>query len=398
MNSHLRVPVVVLMVAFLIQPLGATPGFAQVAAPGVPYVDCSQAAAKYETLARGLDVQRTAIQRERARLDAFEQERAAGTKEAREQLMARTADTLKSHAAEELKSLKDLREKALKLPDADVNPLQAAARLKWMKGVSALDTVVSGLSKVAGAAGSGYAYGKEIQGQSHTIAEHLIELDKLFVESGLAEEIGGDLAKAGGPAGVALFEGSLFLLDNLLADMSDSDRRIEELDAADNYNNMTRALSEVEGKMANLMLDCPAQFGKATSTQSPATVSTSLTPPAPPTVEQPAVSAGKKSGGGGGKAVVVVLGLGVAAGAAVYAGKLAGDLASMSAGSCASNRFCIVSVMSSGCSCAGSVSGGCDWTGPTVGEGGGCGAGAPCASGLSCNNGRCEGPAGRCPF
>lgn len=398
MNSDLRVPVTALMVTFLIQPLGVTSGFAQMPAPGAPYVDCSQAAAKYETLARGLDVQRAAIRRERARLDAFEQERAAGTKEAREQLMTRTADTLKSHAAEELKSLKDLREKALKLSGTGVDPLQAAARLKWMQRVSALDTVVSGLSKVAGAAGSGYAYGKEIQGQSHTIAEHLIELDKLFVESGLAEEIGGDLAKAGGPAGVALFEGSLFLLDNLIADMSDSDRRIEELDAADNYNNMTRALSEVEGKMANLVQDCPAQLGKDTSTQSPATASTSLTPPAPPAAEQPARPAARKLGGGGGKAVVALAGVGLAVGGAIYAGKALKDLSNTGGGACASNRTCIVSVMGHGCDCAGSATGGCDWSGPTVGEGGGCGAGAPCASGLSCNNGRCEGPDGRCPF
>lgn len=106
----------------------------------------------------------------------------------------------------------------------------------------------------------------------------------------------------------------------------------------------------------------------------------------------------RKLGGGGGKAVVALAGLGLAAGGAIYAGKALKDLSNTAGGACASNRFCIVSVMSSGCSCAGSVSGGCDWTGPTVGEGGGCGAGAPCASGLSCNNGRCEGPGGRCPF
>jgi hypothetical protein len=118
----------------------------------------------------------------------------------------------------------------------------------------------------------------------------------------------------------------------------------------------------------------------------------------PPAAEQPVLRASKKSGASGGKAAVAIVGVGVAVGGAVYAGKMLGDLANTAAGSCASNRFCVVSVMSSGCSCAGSVSGGCDWTGPTVGEGGGCGAGAPCASNLSCNNGRCEGSGGRCPF
>lgn len=109
-------------------------------------------------------------------------------------------------------------------------------------------------------------------------------------------------------------------------------------------------------------------------------------------------SAGKKSGGKGAKMAVGAVLAGGAVAAGVYAGKMASDLATMSSGSCASNRNCIVSVMGHGCDCAGSVDGGCGWTGPTAGSGEGCGAGLPCQSGLSCNNGRCEGPTGRCPF
>ena len=120
--------------------------------------------------------------------------------------------------------------------------------------------------------------------------------------------------------------------------------------------------------------------------------------PSSPAQETPAVSAGKKRGGSRGKAAVVVLGGGLAAGAAILAGQAAANLANTTAGSCASNRFCVVSVMSSGCQCAGSVSGGCDWNGPTAGLNQSCGAGLPCANGLSCNNGRCEGSSGRCPF
>jgi hypothetical protein len=403
MPSHSRVPVVVLMVAFLIQPIGAAPGFAQVAglaAPGAPYVDCTQAAAKYERLSRGLGPQQDAIERTRAWLEALQQDRIAGTKEARDNLMARSADKIKSQAAEELDTLKKLQEKALRLAEP-ADQARKEARLKWLGRVSTLDDSISKLLAIPDAFRSGYEYGLAVQRQSRTVAEQLTELNKVFVESGLAEEVGADLAKAGGPAGVALFRGSLLLLDHLLADMNDFDRQLEEGRAADTYNNLTHSLSEVEGKMANLVQDCPAQFGKDTSTQSPATASTSLTPPtppAPPTEEQPAVRTAKKSGGSGGKAVVALAGVGLAVGGAIYAGKTLANLANTAAGACASNRTCIVSVMGHGCDCAGSATGGCDWSGPTVGEGGGCGAGAPCASGLSCNNGRCEGPDGRCPF
>jgi hypothetical protein len=105
-----------------------------------------------------------------------------------------------------------------------------------------------------------------------------------------------------------------------------------------------------------------------------------------------------KSGGNGSKVLLGVVGGVAVAGAALYAGSAMADLAALSTGSCASTRFCIVSVMSSGCSCSGSVNGSNDWTGPTAGSGGSCGSGTPCACGLSCNNGRCEGPSGRCPF
>lgn len=112
--------------------------------------------------------------------------------------------------------------------------------------------------------------------------------------------------------------------------------------------------------------------------------------------QTPQASASKKSGGNAGKAAVVILGGAALAGAAVYAGSAMADLATMG-GSGASSRNCIVSVMGHGCDCTGSPTGGSGYTGPTAGSGASC-IGTPCASGLSCNNGRCEGPDGRCPF
>jgi hypothetical protein len=120
--------------------------------------------------------------------------------------------------------------------------------------------------------------------------------------------------------------------------------------------------------------------------------------PAPPAAQKPAASGAKASGGKGGRIALATVGAGAAVALAVVAGSAMADMAALSAGSTVSNRFCVVSVMGHGCDCAGSVTGGTGWTGPTAGEGGGCGAGMPCVAKFSCNNGRCEGPGGRCRF
>jgi hypothetical protein len=116
------------------------------------------------------------------------------------------------------------------------------------------------------------------------------------------------------------------------------------------------------------------------------------------TVPDPVAAARAKSGGNGSKVLLGVVGGAAVAGAAVYAGSAMADLAAMSTGTTASSRSCIVNVMSSGCMCTGSVTGGTGWTGPTASSGEGCSPSTPCLANLSCNNGRCEGPNGRCPF
>ena len=280
MRSHSRVPVVALVVALVFLSLGAAPGLAQVAglsAPGQPYVDCSDAAARHQRLASGLDVQRRAIDREQALLDALTEERKKGTAEARDQLKARAAEELKSQAEEALENLVEAREALERNPG---NTLTADF-LKWKKSVDAVQTRVERLLALRDSFAAGYNYATEIQARSHDVLGHLKEANKLFVDSGLAEAVGGKLAAACGPAGVAAFEGSLFLMDQLALDMGNWDRLLEEQRAADNLNRMKWGLSEVEQKMGYLVQDCPAQFGKDTGTQSPPTASTSLSRPCP---------------------------------------------------------------------------------------------------------------------
>jgi len=74
---------------------------------------------------------------------------------------------------------------------------------------------------------------------------------------------------------------------------------------------------------------------------------------------------------------------------------------------CVSTRSCVVSAMGNGCDCAGTTAGTChDYSGTSAArqpcglEGAACGVNNKplCCQGNSCNNGRCEGPGGRCPF
>ncbi len=102
---------------------------------------------------------------------------------------------------------------------------------------------------------------------------------------------------------------------------------------------------------------------------------------------------------GGGHTGLVVGAVAGAAGIAAAAG-LAGQQKSQSAtGVCTSSRLCIVSIFAGNpCQCGGTVNGPCGFTGLVAGLGEACPNGVPCQRGLSCNNGRCEGPTGRCPF
>lgn len=387
---------VVAPVVFLLPPLGATPGLAQGSAPGAPIFDCTNAAARYERMGRGLDVQREFIRRQQALFDGLRAQREAGSRAAREELMARNADLVRQQAAEQLEVWTMAKERALELP-APSDPTTMAKRFSWLKKVSALQKKLSDLKNLQSAFGSGYRYATEVQSRSHSLPEHLKEVNNLFVESKLAETIGGELAQAGGPVGIVLFEGSLQLLDQLVAAEGYWDRFLEEQWAADNLNAMKGALSDVEVKMANLKKDCPADFGEDGGND--ASLEASLTAPPP---ESPAVESAEASANAGGKVALVAVGAGVAVAGGLYAGKVLGDLAatstSTSSSACVSNRFCIVNSLSSGCSCSGSVNGQCGWTGDVAGSNQGCGAGLPCDGGLSCNNGRCEGRGGRCPF
>ncbi len=396
MSSHSRIPIVALT-AFLAPALAAVPGQAQGQAPGTPYVDCTDAVARYDRLASGLPVQQEAVDRAARYLDALRAERRAGTREAREQLEERTADMVKSDAAAQLEALTKARDAVLK---SSSPAAKSDAVLGWMRQVSALEDSVGKLVAIPNAARAGWNYGQEVQKQGRTVAEQLASANKLFVESGLAEAVGSDLAKAFGPAGIVAFNGSLYMLDKLVADQADWDRALEEQRAADNLNSLTQSLHRVEDRMQQLKGDCPAQFKAAEDTAKPPAATTTAPqqppPAAPPAQEAPAVKSAKKaSGGSGSKAPMMIVGTTVLVGGAIWAGSA---LANTIGGSCVSNRFCIVSVMSSGCECAGTVNGECGWTGATAGEGQACGAGVACEGGLSCNNGRCEGPNGRCPF
>jgi hypothetical protein len=394
MHSHCRVPVVALIVGSSMAL--AAPGFAQVAglsAPGQPYVDCTDAVARHQRLGSGLDVQRRAIDREQALYDALLEEQKAGTAEARDRLRDKASDEIKSQSEEMLENLLEARAALDKNPGSAL----AADLIKWKAGVDLIQKRVEELRALQKSFTAGYDYASEIQRQSHDLLGHLKAANKLFVDSGLAEAVGAKLAAACGPVGIAAFEGSLFLVDQLALEMGNWDRAEEARRAANNLNRMKWGLSEVEDKMRFLVDSCPAQFGKDTGAKPTDTASTSLTPPLPDP-QAPQASAAKKPGGKSSRVLLGVVGGVAVAGAAVYAGSAMADLAAMSAGTCASSRFCIVSVMGHGCDCAGSVNGGCDWTGATAGSGEGCGSGMPCAAGLSCNNGRCEGSSGRCPF
>jgi hypothetical protein len=393
MQSHSRVVLAVLAASFLIVPLGATPVFAQGSAPGHPIFDCENAAARYESMGHGQPARARLIRLLEARLAALEKAHATTDKEARDALVKHSLDTIQSHAPDELAALAEAQTKARNLAS------HTTAQLRWIDQASALQDEISTLQKLAGTLQASWEYGTEIQSRSHTAAEHLTEANKLFVNSNLAEEIGGELAATGGPLGVAAFETSLFVLDYSVAAEEGFLADRERNDLKENISNLKQGYYDVQDRMARFKEECPAEFGEDPE---PTIASTShLTPPPPesPPDDGLSVSTDGAKPSPGGAIVLAVAGAGVAVAGGLYMANVLSQMETTGGGgTCVSNRNCIVNTFSGGCSCSGSTSGECDWTGRTASAGGSCSAGVPCESGLSCNNGRCEGSSGRCPF
>jgi hypothetical protein len=173
--------------------------------------DCEKAEATRRRMAEGLPVQLVAIRRTEAQVSAARKDIADVTDEAKTMARDKLKDQINGYAQDLLTSTRALR--------AQVDALQAVGADKKTRDnlLRALHTVISSgedLQSVQIAALAGYSAGTDFQKKMDSLTAYVVRANKLFVDSGIAEQIGETLSeRAGGPLGAFAFKGATLSID-----------------------------------------------------------------------------------------------------------------------------------------------------------------------------------------
>jgi hypothetical protein len=174
---------------------------------GAPVMDCEQGRISRDRLAAGLPVQREAIKRSAAHLEAAQKDLGAAKNESRRVLLQGAIQEAKGYAEDVLTSVKALRWQIEKL-----NGLDPAKRDLLIR---TLNAVAFGGEDLYQAGRSSYEAGEEMQKKVVHLSRQVGTLaDKLLMESGIAEKVGEELSgKLWGPVGELGFRGAKLSID-----------------------------------------------------------------------------------------------------------------------------------------------------------------------------------------
>jgi hypothetical protein len=263
-------------------------------APGRPIFDCAGDAAKVNRLISGLPVQKEAIDRAQAALDAAREDAQHDSAEARDKWIEAAVKMLASQA----NSIADSSEKLLAAEEGVKSngiPAAVAARTKFLekiKEVYKLSEDLEKATKVVQAGQAGKAYGDTVfvQQTSRDLMAQLSQARALFVDSGIAEEAGAKLALfLWGPIGEAGFNGVNTGLDLLAATSAGIISAGQANEAAQNLDVMrsqyTRAQDRIYELQQELTQDCPN--APAGQTVTPNATDPLARPVPPPVSETP---------------------------------------------------------------------------------------------------------------
>jgi len=233
---------------------------------------------------------------------------------------------------------------------------------------------------------------EQASNNAKTMQQLLGELNKNFVESGLAEDLGDAIKDLGGPASIIAFDTGEFLIDvgaNLGEAMID-DRDLAKLE--ESLKTMEAQNQALDFHVGELTRSVGAATTSGNCLTSPSSQASKVAPPPPSETAPPP----PKSSGGMGAGGVLLIGAAVAAaavGIAVAAGGISSSSSSSGSSTC-SSRFCIYGSVSHTCDCSGSTSVSCPSSAIVHGAGGSCGSGGSnpttCSTGLMCVNGVCK--------
>lgn len=217
--------------------------------------ECEKADATRRRIAEGLPVQLDSIRRTEAQVRAARQDMADVSDEAKAMARDKLKDEIKGYTQDLLTSTRGLRTQveALKAVGADKK-----TRDNLLRALHSVNSSAEDLQKLQQAAQAGYSAGTDIQKKMDSLTAYVVRANKLFVDSGIAEQLGETLSeRAGGPLGAFAFKGALLSIDiGVLAargklSKDEYDRARKNLDVMKNqYQRSQSRIRELDRDMA----------------------------------------------------------------------------------------------------------------------------------------------------
>lgn len=224
--------------------------------------ECEKADATRKRIAEGLPVQLNAIRRTEAQVKAARQDMVDVSDEAKAMARDRLKDEIKGYTQELLTSTRGLRTQveALKAAGAD-----RKTRDNLLRALHSVNSSAEDLQKLQQAAQAGYSAGTDLQKKMDSLTAYVVRANKLFVDSGIAEQMGETLSeRAGGPLGAFAFKGALLSIDiGVLAargklSKDEYNRASKNLDVMKNqYQRSQNRVRELDRSMAKYCAGTP---------------------------------------------------------------------------------------------------------------------------------------------
>lgn len=322
---HVRRVIVLTFIAGLVVVIGLPIPAATAQVPQIlrevdescPYVDPNTAPARIEELRGRLAERRKAIERTKSMLPGLQQ----GSREAwakTDQIMREApANLVTSFAGDYLDKTKIMKDSITKLRKASgISPEKLKKIDSWLETMEDLEEAGSFLEKAPTSFNAGRKFGLDHQGEMSSLQNEIIKANNLFVESGLAEELGGTFATAiGGPLGKLAFDAGLTTVNLVVATEAafidaDAARRVQSA-----INTMEWAYGIDNSEIVNLTALLASDCGKKPKERLAKSDRLPEPPPPPPSAaaEVPVATGSASPAAGPSMGTMILIGGGAAA-------------------------------------------------------------------------------------
>lgn len=254
-----------------------------------PYVDCAAAPGRIAELGSRLAERQKAIDKTRSMLPGLE----AGSKQAwtkADQIMRDApANLMTSFASDYAKTTTNIKNRIRAMRNSGASKEKIELWLKSMKG---LEDAGGFLKKAPASFDAGAKFGLDHQSEMANLQQEIVRTNELFVNSGLAEELGGDFAGAiGGPLGKLAFSAGVTSVDLIVTAEeafieADAARRVQSaIDAMEwgysrDYSEMVN-LDALQAENCNQPTEQQAENNSAPEPPAPSVAEEAPAPSAP---------------------------------------------------------------------------------------------------------------------